>query len=215
LDFVLIALLFVVFDFFWKDATVAGERMRKIFDEEFAKCEEKDSNAIFMCLNVAHIKALCVSSVEECLCLLLASERILDDLELALEDTNKWNQKLVIRKWVCDLPLSAEFRGFVRNGTLTALSQYFAPCFFQELQGKESDVEVKCKSLLEKIKHLIPSSVVCDFAVLADRVLVIELNPFNDYEGCGTSSCMFDWKKDRLVLDGEKKEVRFCFSTKK
>ncbi len=33
------------------------------------------------------------------------------------------------------------------------------------------------------------------------RVLVIEINPFNDYDGCGTSAALFDWKKDRKVLD--------------
>lgn len=184
-----------------KDATVAGERTRKIFNEELAKSTEKDANAVFICLNLAHIKALAVESAHEALSLLLASERVLDDLELALEDVANWSQHFVIRKWVT-LPLSGEFRGFVCNGRLTALSQYFAPCFFSELQGKEREVASKCEALLAEISHLLPKNVVCDFAVLPDRVLVIELNPFNDYLGCGTSSCMFDWKADRAVLDG-------------
>ncbi len=101
------------------------------------------------------------------------------------------------------MPLSAEFRGFVVNGTLTALSQYFAPCFFNEIQGREKEIREKCEGLLSQIQHLIPKKVVCDFAVLENTVMVIEINPFNDYTGCGTSACMFDWKSDRAVLDGE------------
>lgn len=82
------------------------------------------------------------------------------------------------------MPLSAEFRGFVVDGKLTALSQYFAPCYFAELQGQENQVAEKCRLLLQQISNLIPKNVVCDFAVLEDRVYVIELNPFNDYNGC-------------------------------
>lgn len=44
---------------------------------------------------------------------------------------------------------------------------------------------------------------VADFAVLPDTTLLIELNPFRDYEGNGTSSCMFDWQADRAILFGE------------
>jgi hypothetical protein len=143
--------------------------------------------------------------VEEALSLFLQSERILDDLELALEDKGHWSQHFVVRKWI-DMPLWAEFRGFVADGKLTALSQYFAPCFFPELQGIQNVVAKVCQDLVEKIRHLIPNRVVADFAVVVNHgefhVLLIEMNPFADYEGCGTSSCMFDWKADRAVLEG-------------
>jgi len=29
---------------------------------------------------------------------------------------------------------------------------------------------------------------------------MIEINPFNDYDGCGTSGAMFDWKADHKVI---------------
>ena len=35
------------------------------------------------------------------------------------------------------------------------------------------------------------------------EVLVIELNPFNDYVGCGTDPGLFDWRRDRRVVDGD------------
>lgn len=66
------------------------------------------------------------------------------------------------------------------------------------------------------IAALIPlDNYVIDFGITADgadqpsfdnpenvRVLVIELNPFNDYVGCGTDPGLFNWKADREVVDG-------------
>ena len=33
-------------------------------------------------------------------------------------------------------------------------------------------------------------------------LFILELNPFNDYEGCGTDPGLFNWKADRELLDG-------------
>ncbi len=92
----------------------------------------------------------------------------------------------------------------MHDGQLTALSQYFAPCCFAELQSDEaqrSAVE-KCKELVKEIRHLLPSAVVADFAVTSQGVLLLEINPFNNYAGCGTSACLFNWSADRDVLEG-------------
>jgi hypothetical protein len=67
----------------------------------------------------------------------------------------------------------------------------------------------------ERIVDLIPlDNYVIDFGIasatddiVADggggEVLVIELNPFNDYAGCGTDPGLFDWRRDRRVVDGD------------
>lgn len=69
----------------------------------------------------------------------------------------------------------------------------------------------------ERIAGLIPlENYVIDFGITSAsgqvptfdsekdlRVLVIELNPFNDYVGCGTDPGLFNWKADRKVVDGE------------
>lgn len=120
---------------------------------------DPDDNAKFISINRAHINALAVRSGEEALHLLCRSERILDDLELALEDPTRWTQHLVIRKWA-DMPLSSEWRGFVCDGKLTALSQYFAPCYFEELQSEHVQRQVvsKCKVILREGLGLSPIS---------------------------------------------------------
>lgn len=188
-----------------KDATVAGERTRACYERLLAAGPHPPSdNDKLVALNRAHIDALCVGSATEALALLGASERVLDDLELALENLGGWSQQLVVREWAA-VPLWAEVRGFVVDGALTALSQYFAPCRFAELQ----DAAVRARlvdgvrGVLAQIAPLLPGrTVVADFALVGTRVLVMELNPFHDYEGCGTSACMFDWRVDADVLAG-------------
>jgi len=59
----------------------------------------------------------------------------------------------------------------------------------------------------EQIKNIVPlepKTYVMDFAVdiTNNRVYVIELNPFGEYEGMGTSTSMFDKIKDHEVLFG-------------
>ena len=190
-----------------KDATVGGEATRALFRTHLAVSKEQDDNAKFICLNRAHIDALSVRSGAEAMALLLRSERIFDDLELALEEgEGRWTQHLVVRKWM-DMPLWCEYRGFVHGGQLTALSQYFAPCFFAELQSEEAQRHAidSARALLAQIRDLLPPAVVADFAVMSDgSVLLLEINPFNNYAGCGTSACLFDWRADREVLEGRR-----------
>ncbi len=40
---------------------------------------------------------------------------------------------------------------------------------------------------------------IIDFAVLPDRVMVVELNPF----ASSTGACLFDWSRDAALLRGE------------
>jgi hypothetical protein len=102
------------------------------------------------------------------------------------------------------LPPSMEFRGFVRGKRLTAISQYFHIVHFPGLASQRDSILHGINQLFDRIKDIIPvDNFIIDFGVLPDRVLVIELNPFNDYEGCGTDPGLFNWKADRKVVDGE------------
>lgn len=56
------------------------------------------------------------------------SERISQDMKLALAHPERFKEHFVIRKWV-DLDPSLEFRGFVKNNKLNALSQVLFPSF--------------------------------------------------------------------------------------
>ena len=75
-----------------------------------------------------------------------------------------------------------EFRGFVSKGKLTAITQYFSVCYFEELSR---DQDAICKKLVEyheRIKHRIQphlTSYGIDFFIASDgSVMTIELNPF-------------------------------------
>jgi phage terminase large subunit len=87
----------------------------------------------------------------------------------------RWNDDVVERsQW--------EFRGFVSKGKLTAITQYFSICYFEELSRNEAAI---CKKLVEyhdSIKERIQphlASYGIDFFIASDgSVMVIELNPF-------------------------------------
>jgi hypothetical protein len=61
----------------------------------------------------------------------------------------------------------------------------------------------------QHIVDLIPlDNYIIDFGIASsaaddDAVLVIELNPFNDYVGCGTDPGLFNWRTDRQVVEGD------------
>jgi len=46
---------------------------------------------------------------------------------------------------------------------------------------------------------------IIDFAYLpkSDRIIIVELNPFRDFEGNATNAELFDWIKDEKILIGE------------
>jgi hypothetical protein len=87
----------------------------------------------------------------------------------------RWNNDVVERtQW--------EFRGFVSNCKLTAITQYFSVCYFEELSRSQDAI---CKKLVEyhdSIKHRIQphlKSYGIDFFIASDgTVMTIELNPF-------------------------------------
>ncbi len=105
------------------------------------------------------------------------------------------------------LPPAYEFRAFVSNGCLTAISQYFYFCYFAELEG--IDVQRIISSFFAEFvqPHLYLASCVIDFVLLPSpssssssssssstqgdpfAVKIIELNPFH----YTTEGCMFDW----------------------
>ncbi|KAL6078085.1 Cell division cycle protein 123 [Balamuthia mandrillaris] len=195
-----------------KDATIAGDKTMRLFEEELERMEKEeqvenareDENARLVALIVASTKAMMVRSGEEALQLITTSERSHEDLLLALEFPEEWDMKVIIRKWVNIHP-SMEFRGFVCHKKFTALSQYFHIAYFPQLKQQRNSILANITECYAKVQDLIPvDSFIVDFAVLNDgQVLVIELNPFHNYEGCGTDAGLFNWALDRKIVDGE------------
>jgi len=202
-----------------KDAALTEENTLKNFEEELKSVPEPsrhtDENARLGALISASTKTLKVHSGAESLHLIKISERSNEDILLALEFPDMWEMKIIIRKWEYIHPW-LEFRGFVCNNQFTALSQYFHIAYFEELKIHKKDIEEKIKRFYEEqIKDILKKykNFVIDFGILnygmkgQERVIVIELNPFHDYEGCGTDPGLFSWKDDREIVDGKKEFV--------
>eukprot|EP00475_Leptophrys_vorax_P024905 TRINITY_DN34581_c0_g1_i1.p1 TRINITY_DN34581_c0_g1~~TRINITY_DN34581_c0_g1_i1.p1 ORF type:complete len:177 (-),score=32.99 TRINITY_DN34581_c0_g1_i1:56-526(-) len=120
--------------------------------------------------------------------------------------------KVILREWQ-DIEMEDEFRVFVYNGAVTAISQYFHFLYFPSLQGTESQIaevilEFMGAHILPVLKqHEIPH-VVVDVMLTAEggsSCKVIELNPI----GYATGAMLLDWRRDRDVLTKGPLEVRF------
>jgi len=120
-----------------------------------------------------------------------------------------------------------EFRGFVKGGKLTAVSQYNHLSVFPELLGdaqcglcskrfpcscdvtEVSQTLLPAKELGAKLSAFFYArcapklagkfdDYIIDFAIdSAGQVLIIELNPFLET----TDSCLFSWQKERALLE--------------
>jgi len=189
-----------------KDSAIAHDRTMKFFEEELQKMgkgADKDENSRLIALIKASTLALRIFSGAEAMELIIKSERSNEDLLLALEFPDTWDMKAIIRKWVT-IPPAMEFRGFVCGKKFTALSQYFHIVFFPELLSQKEVILQRIRQCFETLQAILPfDNYIIDFAVLEDEVLVIELNPFNDYLGCGTDPGLFSWKDDRDIVDGK------------
>jgi len=122
--------------------------------------------------------------------LLLTSTRIRDDID---ECTRfGFTPAIIVRKWV-EIPEWAEFRGFVSDGKLVGLSQYFYFCKFPEIKEKEHEIVATLQVFYNSIKHQLPlDSCIIDFALVGGKPIILELNPLF----MGTDACLFNWRKD-------------------
>lgn len=146
-------------------------------------------------------------SGRDALNLLCSSQRTLEDLLEATEAHEVWSLKLVVREWEPRAQQDREFRGFVHDGRLVALSQYnhyvYAPFLLRERDAIQAAI---CRYFTDEVAPRVPlQQYVCDFMVLRPlrpddpiAVRVVELNPYLPTTGPG----LFDWKADAAVLEG-------------
>ncbi len=80
----------------------AQELVKQYTPASSASSSPFSANAALIALDRAHIAALHTCIPTSALSLLLDSERIYEDLELALEyqHTSEWNQMIVLREWM-------------------------------------------------------------------------------------------------------------------
>eukprot|EP00027_Filamoeba_sp_ATCC50430_P014116 CAMPEP_0168574356 /NCGR_PEP_ID=MMETSP0413-20121227/19032_1 /TAXON_ID=136452 /ORGANISM="Filamoeba nolandi, Strain NC-AS-23-1" /LENGTH=380 /DNA_ID=CAMNT_0008607683 /DNA_START=165 /DNA_END=1307 /DNA_ORIENTATION=- len=211
-----------------------NDRMKSFLTVELDKAKEnlKKSNNKDLTLkeyenadSVAFVKAsrkcLVVHSGQEAIELFYKSSRIYEDLMKAEEHPNKFKLSIIIREWI-EMDPALEFRGFVFNHSLNAISQYCYYQFFDFLPKCKDQIQTLLTSFYDKeIKNIIPhTNCVIDFAICKNsnnntndsnltfddpsqwRVMIIELNPFFT----DTGACMFSWKnpEDVAIIKGEK-----------
>jgi len=159
----------------------------------------------------ATTKALKVTSGKEAIEIISKSRRMLVDLSRGVELSRMLQNfpiKIAVRKWHYIDP-QWEFRGFVYNNKLTALTQYFSYCYFPEVAGAKQETEKKILDFFDTIKGKIQHSCfVIDFGISNNQVIVIELNPFN--KGTGTSH--FKWAEDQQIMREGPFEFRVTMS---
>ncbi|KAL9645108.1 hypothetical protein ABK040_004599 [Willaertia magna] len=165
------------------------------------------------------IESMKIKEFKEAYFYLQNSYRILEDFILYFKQKQQLNtkqpkmeMKLIIREWI-DIPLCNEFRCFIYNDKLRAISQYYDVCYFKELQQNKNEIKDKLEIFInEKVNNLLKNSklqnnkkYICDLAIGKDgNIYVIELNPYSDT----TDTCLFSWKRDEKVLK-ESEHVEF------
>jgi hypothetical protein len=164
-----------------------------------------DANGALVEILRLQMCSLACRSADDVMALLLSSERVYRDnieaLNCAEEAGDVWRTSIVLRPWIslreCD-----EWRVFVCNRRVTAISQYCHLAMFAELQSV--DLALLAERIREWVEHsVMPAlsprdydSAVVDVALLGETIKVIEINPFDS----ATGPALFCWKKDAALL---------------
>jgi hypothetical protein len=149
------------------------------------------------------------ASAEMCMQLLAESKRIQGDLEHYVAECLRHPApapvfNFIVRPFV-PFDVENEFRAFVFQRRLTAITQYNELCYFPRLQHCHEDV---CRVMTHTTEALIaqlPSTLhncVIDFVCIREAngwsARVVEINPMAEFAGCG----LFSFEKDWRVLQG-------------
>jgi hypothetical protein len=211
-----------------------SQKLSQIYHQELRRLQDKypnecDSiygkgNMQFIAYCYAQSHSLKVTNEIQALNIILSSERVFYDLSEVLDCQQVQDDKvadinnIIIREWNDSLDDSMEFRCFVYQSNLTAISQYNHYCKFYHLQNDLIVQQIKLtimKYWEEKIKPLFDpftekySNYIMDIGVIENKLsnqfecIVIELNPF----ATSTGTSLFDWTTDINQLTGQGNEV--------
>jgi hypothetical protein len=193
-----------------KDTAIFAQKFRDVYRELLSKKNPHSENDQVASLIEAAVLLLQTHNAKELVDTFVLSERVYEDLNIALGKSERWDQYFVVRKWYTIHP-SMEFRGFVCNGALNALSQYNHLCYYPNVTKNEKGigaaiVEYFNVNIKDRLAKKFPQYVV-DFAIVGDReengkfvfdrIFVIELNPFL----FSTDGALFSWGRERNLLE--------------
>lgn len=157
-----------------KDAPLLQSKLKTIYQEKILLCqpEEQDlENTKIFCLLQAAFDFMKVKTAADVMDMFVRSERVYQDLLLAAVNRPEvYNTNFVIRKFV-DIPVDMEFRGFVNDGTLNAISQYNYLIFSKRLVELKEALHRQVLSFFNDVvapklrSSNFPKNYVIDFAV--------------------------------------------------
>ncbi|CAF2653720.1 unnamed protein product [Rotaria sp. Silwood2] len=202
------------------------------YPDDYKSIEGK-ANMQMIAYCYAQFHSLKVTDETQALNLILSSERVYYDLIEVLDcqqlKDNKvaninniklhdWNNNIIIREWNDLLDPSMEFRCFIYQSNLTAISQYNYYCKYYHLQNDVIVQQIKrtiIKYWQEKIQPLLDplaekySNYVIDIGLIENKLtneydcIVIEMNPFET----STGASLFNWIIDSNQLRGGRNET--------
>ncbi|RUS81413.1 hypothetical protein EGW08_010851 [Elysia chlorotica] len=199
-----------------KDAPMAQTRFKQMYQELISQENLTNltpvdiENLQVTSLLKAAFQALKMKSADDVIDCCVRSERVYQDLLLALALPSRFRENWIVRKFV-DIDVDMEFRGFVHQRRLTALSQYNYLIYSQRLARNKDfylqtistffDINIKPK-LCSFVKDYIIDFAVCENGA---KVWVIEINPFL----ITTDAALFSWEHERHLLEGSVDRVEF------
>ncbi len=152
------------------------------------------------------LKNLRCSNSDQVMNLLLTSERVYTDLNLALnchraDQNDEWSSSVILREWREQLRADFEFRVFVHDRKVVAISQYNPYCIYESLvQLVDANQEKFINDIVGFVKEaclaLELNNFIIDVAFVNDCFKVIELNPYVTTTGAG----FFHWVGDKAIL---------------
>ena len=177
-----------------KDAIYHLDAFPTLIQEKLQELNSTDIYAKLHAFYMASTEILAISSGSEAVDLFRKSSRIVGDLEHCLEVSEPMN--VIVREFV-QFPVKNELRGFVYQGSLTALTQYNRTCYFPDQLETKAEVEEKVRTFMKgfivAMRSLLESFVVDIVVDTTGQVWVVEVNPFGEL----ADSCLFSWTKDR------------------
>ena len=160
---------------------------------------KKDSPQLKI-LSFIRSNILKVDNAKEALNLLLSSERIHFDLNDWIQEGGK--EMLALREFCEDLCDDLEFRAFIYDNKLTAITQYDHYIKFDHIiQNKDKYQKMIHDYWNKNIKNRIKTpNYSIDFAIINDKVISIEMSPFMK----STGPCCLKWEIDfEEMMHGE------------
>jgi len=152
-----------------------------------------------------HNLKLKVLSAHSALHLLLTSERIFRDLTVSKQ--HNLRIQVALRKFENVIDEAWEFRCFIFNSVLTAISQYNQFVVYPQLKDQIYYIQMRIHGFVQQHVSKFPfQTCVMDVAlvikrdndgfILSSKVIVIEFNPFDTFTG----PSLFDYVRDAKIL---------------